>query len=75
MARIAKPRELRIHQRANREVGATSVRLLAGRSSYSGAQFWQVRVGSAGPLTFTTLAEAEQTFAVVSDGGSLERRG
>lgn len=75
MARIAKPRELRIHQRANREGGATAVRLLAGRSSYNGAPFWQVRVGSAGPLTFTTLSEAEQAFAIVADGGSLGRRG
>ena len=67
------PRELRVHLRPTREGGATAVRLLAGRSSYNGKPWWQVRVGSATPITFDGLAEAEAAFDVIADGGSIGR--
>lgn len=73
MACIAKPRELRIHLRHHREGGITPVRLLAGRSSYSGAPWWQVRVGSFDPIVFATLEEAEAAFAIIAGGGSIGR--
>lgn len=73
MTPVTKPRELLVHLRPDREGGRTAVRLLHGRSSYSGRAWWQVRVGSCDPIVLSSLEEAERAFDIVAAGGKLAR--
>ena len=68
MARMKMPTVLRVRAEHLREGGVIHTRLLRGVSSYSGREWYGVRVWDRDVISFPSLAEAEAAFEKMTVG-------
>lgn len=68
MARMKMPTVLRVRAEHLREGGVIHTRLLRGVSSYSGREWYAVRVWDREAIPFPSLSEAEAAFERMTVG-------